>query len=853
MAIDQFKTVDIVVTNINEDYIPQQSAVQGERSGRSLTLQITNGGKVENQIGVSVNLGWSHDTAKNSEGEKLQGLDAFEVIDRSKGLYRFDYPSNMMQPGQVTSVIQIIGPSSDTRSKPFKIKVEKAPFDDEAVESDNSFSALQSALTSAVKYDGEIQNLKENKADLGYVDEKLGTIVSGSPKETFNTLKELNAKYPSGAEGIYVVVDDGQWYYWNAASSKWISGGKYSAGDSTDVYFPATNIIPNGDFSNGLVGYSMYGGTGKIEANTLKILGNGTLGAVGTYTSNESSLVVSSNDLLYFKVRIRVTNDQCKYIRIYLSNGSNTVDVGSTEELIPKPLKNTWYDISETVTIPDILTGENVKVFILAYYSDKTVANGMQTEIWRPLGINLTKTFGKGLEPKTKEVENYLSQHSHRWFPGQNLRFVSAKRLYADILTRNESKKEDKEDGVVVDDFDSSEWITNTSGVTLEKVNDKVIVGKKSLQVDAQAISNQTIVLDRGTEIEWNTSMKEKMMLRVWIEDVSKISNLTLYLGNDALIWGNYCRFKFLGGGEAGTRLKNGWNFLAIVPSETIITNSFSFSKAIKKMRITILPKENASVRVILDSIVDKITSTPKIVMTFDDGWKTVYDNAFKIMRDRGLRGTIYAIGQYTDNPNNPLSPFFMSVAEFQEMYREKWHIGNHTWQHNYYFGGNHTPTSYLDTLIKNRNFLIDNDLGEGGNYVCYPNGEYDQRVINLMKVNNFKSARAAKIRGNHPELIDDEFQLLSEAFGYTTTIEESKKWIDRCLEVGGTFFLQFHSIPLDDTIHGPNDPSVGYQNKYISWSLDKFTQLMDYIVSKGLADNCMTHEEWYNDLSKKI
>lgn len=117
MAIDQFKTVDVVITNINEDYIPQQLVVQGERSGRSMTLQIANGGKIENQAGISVNLGWSHDTVKNNDGEKLQGLDAFQAIDKTKGLFRLDYPASMVQPGQITAVIQIISSYSDTRKQ----------------------------------------------------------------------------------------------------------------------------------------------------------------------------------------------------------------------------------------------------------------------------------------------------------------------------------------------------------------------------------------------------------------------------------------------------------------------------------------------------------------------------------------------------------------------------------------------------------------------------------------------------------------------------------------------------------------------------------------------------------------
>lgn len=176
MAIDQFKTVDIIISNINEDSIPQQMIVQGEREGRSLTIQITNNGVVEVQTGLTVNLGWSHDTAKNSEGETLQGLDAFKAEDQTKGIFRLDYPAGMLVPGQITAVLQIISSTSDTRSKPFKIRVESSPFDDAAAESDNSFTALQEALIKAENF-------------------------NGGPVDTLNSVTELNSKYPAGASG----------------------------------------------------------------------------------------------------------------------------------------------------------------------------------------------------------------------------------------------------------------------------------------------------------------------------------------------------------------------------------------------------------------------------------------------------------------------------------------------------------------------------------------------------------------------------------------------------------------------------------------------------------------------------
>lgn len=47
--------------------------------------------------------------------------------------------------------------------------------------------------------------------------------------EPFETLAQLESKYPSGDNGVYVVTSDGNWYYWNSIDKKWTSGGVYQA------------------------------------------------------------------------------------------------------------------------------------------------------------------------------------------------------------------------------------------------------------------------------------------------------------------------------------------------------------------------------------------------------------------------------------------------------------------------------------------------------------------------------------------------------------------------------------------------------------------------------------------------
>lgn len=73
-------------------------------------------------------------------------------------------------------------------------------------------------------------------------------MASGSPAGVFTKLTDLNTKYPNGAGGVYLVVENGHWYYWDSSSRKWTDGGKYqSQGIGDDSV--TNEMISNVNFS----------------------------------------------------------------------------------------------------------------------------------------------------------------------------------------------------------------------------------------------------------------------------------------------------------------------------------------------------------------------------------------------------------------------------------------------------------------------------------------------------------------------------------------------------------------------------------------------------------------------------
>lgn len=73
--------------------------------------------------------------------------------------------------------------------------------------------------------------------------QKADAMASGSPKGVYATLALLQAAYPTGTTGAYLVGADGNWYYWSG--SAWISGGVYQAVELVDgsVTFDKTEFF----------------------------------------------------------------------------------------------------------------------------------------------------------------------------------------------------------------------------------------------------------------------------------------------------------------------------------------------------------------------------------------------------------------------------------------------------------------------------------------------------------------------------------------------------------------------------------------------------------------------------------
>lgn len=133
-------------------------------------------------------------------------------------------------------------------------------------------ASLSSQLDNNVQ---EIANLKNNKADITYLNTITQSIASGSPKGVYATVSDLTKTLPIGDTGIYVVSSDGGWYYWNGTS--WVKGGMYQStgivdksitAGKTTFMIPSKNLFDKKDI---VVGRYINGTNGALEPSETHI------------------------------------------------------------------------------------------------------------------------------------------------------------------------------------------------------------------------------------------------------------------------------------------------------------------------------------------------------------------------------------------------------------------------------------------------------------------------------------------------------------------------------------------------------------------------------------------------------
>jgi peptidoglycan/xylan/chitin deacetylase (PgdA/CDA1 family) len=108
------------------------------------------------------------------------------------------------------------------------------------------------------------------------------------------------------------------------------------------------------------------------------------------------------------------------------------------------------------------------------------------------------------------------------------------------------------------------------------------------------------------------------------------------------------------------------------------------------------------------------------IVITFDDGYVSVYENAFPIMQEMGFVGTLYVISSKLESSK------MVSVDQIREMADAGWEIGSHSTTHT---SLKYAGYSLAWSEIYQSKVDLETELGVTVRTFAYPYGEMNNYI----------------------------------------------------------------------------------------------------------------------------
>ena len=146
-----------------------------------------------------------------------------------------------------------------------------------------------------------------------------------------------------------------------------------------------SNIVSNGDFSNGTTGWSTTNAASQTVSNNINtVVASNALEYC--YLSQITNIPYVSGKKLYVTAKVRVTNSDCS--QIALNMFGSTSGSQSMGAFVNSPLQNQWYTLTAVWSSTGIIG--NYKPYIIHSYANSTTANGKTMEVKEVMVIDLT-------------------------------------------------------------------------------------------------------------------------------------------------------------------------------------------------------------------------------------------------------------------------------------------------------------------------------------------------------------------------------------------------------------------------------------------------------------------------------
>ncbi|MGB9937809.1 MAG: polysaccharide deacetylase family protein [Methanobacterium sp.] len=225
---------------------------------------------------------------------------------------------------------------------------------------------------------------------------------------------------------------------------------------------------------------------------------------------------------------------------------------------------------------------------------------------------------------------------------------------------------------------------------------------------------------------------------------------------------------------------------------------------------------------------------TPEIVITFDDGAKSVYTNAYPIMKQYGIKGTVFVNTAYIGQD------WYMNLTDLQELHNAGWTIANHANEHIDFTNATLTNETKIYEIQTAIDWLKNNGFADGAYYFASPYGAYDDDLLNILSqlgVLVHRTTDEGYVTNPPADLLKIPDKEINGVNGYHT-LDQAKSIVDGAISANATAFLLLHEI-LAEIASGEDGD---YQ-----WTTTNFSGLIQYISQIGVKT--LTVNEWYHEV----
>ena len=219
----------------------------------------------------------------------------------------------------------------------------------------------------------------------------------------------------------------------------------------------------------------------------------------------------------------------------------------------------------------------------------------------------------------------------------------------------------------------------------------------------------------------------------------------------------------------------------------------------------------------------------PEMVITFDDGYESVYTIAYPIMKQYGIVGTCYVVTSWIGTPG------YLTLPELTELHNAGWTIADHSYSHQ------ELPTlttAQITTEIQSAiTWLNTNGFSDGAYHFAIPYGYYNDAVIQVCSQLGLKTARTVDWATISTNPSDIDFLELPCVIlrSDTSSPSEWQSWFDYSRATETNTIVLIHDIK-------PSADGV-----YETITTSTFTQFIQYLAQSGFKT--LNINQWYNEM----